>query len=526
MTNATSRKTLDYARLREPGSRVLRDWNAQRAAQKADSQAAAAFAAMQRSFQGGGVDRLTQSWLPANTAINVDLEAQLPLLRARSRALWANTAFGKRFATLAENGIVGPHGFALECSVKRPDGTLDDEINNAVEAGFLRWKKATTADIAGRLDFDSQCRLIIKMIAREGEAPVTKIRGRAAENGWGLALQVIDPDRIDHWYTQWHENGDITRMGVRYQSTGRIVGHWVLSAHPGDTRTYATAVRKFVPASDMVNLFPVERAEQLRGIPWMHPILIDSRNLAGFEEAAIIAARAGASKFAWLKQTSESAPELWSESEEGEKYGPGKIPTMDFSPGTVGTLPWGWDVGTFDGKYPSDAFDPFVNSIMHRLASGLNVAHHNLSGRMNGVNYSSARIAEMAERDCWRTLQSWFIESFLRELGRDWVWLAMLNGKITDSKGRPLDASRLAEIQDSISWVPRGWDWVDPKNETSASVEAIGAGLDSRTANLRRRGRDVLKVAAELQREKALFGDLLQPAAPSATPPQPPENTP
>lgn len=517
-------KKLDYARLREPGSRVLREWNAQRQADKANAGAIQAF---QRSFSGGGVDRLTQSWLPANTAINVDLEAQLPLLRARSRSLWANTAFGRRFGRLVEINVVGPHGFALEASVKKPDGTLDDDVNNAIEAAFVRWKKATSCDIAKRMDFDSMCRLILKMVAREGEGPVKKIRGRAADNNWGFALQTLDPDRIDHWYSQWHSNGDVTRMGVQVKTTGAIAGHWVLSAHPGDTRTYATAVREFVPASDMVNLFPVERAEQLRGIPWMHAILLDSRNLAGFEEAAIIAARAGASKFAWLKQTAESSPDLWSESEEGEKYGPGKVPTMDFSPGTMGTLPYGWDVGTFDGKYPSDAFDPFVNAVMHRLASGLDVAHHNLSGRMNGVNYSSARIAEMAERDVWRVLQDWFIEAFLRELGREWLWLAMLNGQIKDSKGRPLDASRIPEFQDALSWVPRGWDWVDPKNETDASVTAIESGLDSRTANLRRRGRDVLKVAAELRREKELFADLLTPAKPAASPaPQPSEQQP
>jgi len=515
--SAPPRKTLDYARLREPGSRVLREWNAQRQAAKAGATSGPQF----RAFTGGGVDRLTQSWVPANTAINVDLEAQLPLLRARSRSLWANTAFGRRFARLIEINVVGPHGFALEATVKRKDGTLDEDINTAIETAFTRWKKALTCDIAGRMDFDSMCRLILKMVAREGECPVRKVRGRNI-NKWGLALQVLDPDRIDHWFSTLNTNGDITRMGVQVQPTGRISGHWVLSAHPGDTRTYATATREFVPSSDMVNLFPVERAEQLRGIPWMHAILIDSRNLAGFEEAALIAARAGASKFGWLKQTAESAPDLWDESENGKNLGAAQVPTLDFSPGTMGTLPWGWDVGTFDAKYPESAFDPFVTAVMHRLASGLDVAHHNLSGNMTGVNYSSARIAEMAERDVWRTLQAWFIESFLRELGREWLWLALLNGQITLPNGKPLDANRLAEFQESLSWVPRGWDWVDPKNETASSVEAIDNGLDSRTANLRRRGRDVLKVAAELKREKELFAGLFNPPPAAAAAPVPP----
>jgi len=51
-----------------------------------------------------------------------------------------------------------------------------------------------------------------------------------------------------------------------------------------------------VPASDVFHLFVPERAEQLRGYTWLHAVLMRAQMLQGYEEAALVAARVGATR--------------------------------------------------------------------------------------------------------------------------------------------------------------------------------------------------------------------------------------
>lgn len=72
------------------GSRVLREWNAARALEKAlhdrgrKGMRAATFAA--QGFAGAAIDRLTASLQQWSGSINADLDRSLVILRARARA--------------------------------------------------------------------------------------------------------------------------------------------------------------------------------------------------------------------------------------------------------------------------------------------------------------------------------------------------------------------------------------------------------------------------------------------------------
>jgi capsid protein len=75
---------------------------------------------------------------------------------------------------------------------------------------------------------------------------------------------------------------------------------------------------------------------------------------------------------------------------------------------------------------------------------------------------------------------------------------------------------------DAPRFVPRGWQWVDPLKEVAAVEKAVGLGIASRTATVAAQGGDFAETVAELQAEKALMGDLMQPASPPPAPPAPP----
>jgi lambda family phage portal protein len=163
------------------------------------------------------------------------------------------------------------------------------------------------------------------------------------------------------------------------------------------------------------------------------------------------------------------------------------------------------DFKQFDPKYPHGAYKPFVDAIKLDLAAGLDVANHNLSGDMTGVNYSSARIAELQERDTWRAVQGWMINHFMQHIADRWLNLSLLAGAITMENGSALPAAKVDKFLAGIKFVPRGWDWVDPKNEIGAAVEAIGEGLTTRTKVVASKGGDFEENIIELAMEEELI---------------------
>ncbi len=497
------------------GSRILNTWLAGR---KADRAAQAGGAGRYgRAYVGAKTDLTTINWLTANTSINADLQAALPTLRARSRDLCANTPLGRRFLTLVRNNVVGPHGLRFQSMAMRAGGDLDTRTNDAIEAWFADWSRKEHCDIAQRRSFPALCRGIVAAVARDGEALVRKVRGTDA-GPHGFALQWLEADRLDHGYHDTLRNGNAVRMGVETDTRGRHVAYHVLTYHPGED-VYGgkpRATRERVPASDMLLVMTAERAEQVRGVPWMHAVLIDAKMLAGFEEAAVVAARAGASKFGWLKQT-EPGDASGNAVPDFDEVTSGGGAAMNFEAGSIGTIPFGWDFGSFNPDYPSQAFDPFVKAVMHRHAAGLDVAHHNLSGRMDGVNYSSARIAELNERDGWTTLQQWFIDELVAPVAAEALMFALLNGRVTTAGGAVLPAENFERYRKAMVFEGRGWDWVDPRNEVESNAKAIETGLDSRTAIAARQGRNFEDVVKNLKREREMLAAAgLLPAAPAA----------
>jgi len=84
-----------------------------------------------------------------------------------------------------------------------------------------------------------------------------------------------------------------------------------------------------------------------------------------------------------------------------------------------------------------------------------------------------------------------------------WMDTAVLSGALV----LPDYELRRADHLD-CSWLPPRWDWVDPLKDIRAEINAIKAGLKSRTQAIAERGYDAAMVDAEIagdrQREAAL----------------------
>lgn len=472
-------------------------------------------------FAGAQISRLTSSLANWSGSINADNDMALPILRSRARALAANNEHGKRFLSLVATNVVGRRNPKLQVRAMKDQRdpnkptTLDKSANDTIEIHWERWGR--TADLSGRhRSLYQLMRTIIKGVARDGEALVRIVRNRRLP--YGMALQLLEADRLDDSINRRLDSGATVRQGVEIDATGRAVAYYVKTAHPGENYMTITAGVERVPAAEMLHLFLTERAEQVRGVTWFHAVILRGSIIHKFEESAVIAAHIGASKIAALERA-DDAPDAAAMMADGRTS---SGLSMSVEAGEMFELPPGYKLNSWNPDYPHQNFESFLKACLRGLAAGFDVAAHNLTGDMTEVNYSSARIAELAERETWMALQDWFIESFCLPIYEEWLAGALLTGAVTfDISGKSLPADKLDKFRQASRFQGRRWSWVDPLKEADANEKQLNNKLTSRTRLAAEQGEEFDDILDELAQENAAIKAAgLQP--PPASAPKPP----
>lgn len=506
---------------------ALRQWNIDRARAKAI--AAAQQRGMKRdwwsatvglnnsTFAGGGMSRLTASLAQWSGSANADLDGTLTIMRARARQMANNNEFARRFLSMVATNVIGHAGPVLQVRAKTTNGSLDKAANDAVELRWVAW--GDTADAGGRMTLSQLQRVAVKAVARDGEALIRIVRDRRLPGG--IQLQLLESDRLDERINQRLDNGNAVRMGVEVDSMLRPVAYYIRSRHPGEMSVVGgQTVTERVDARDVYHLYLPERAEQVRGYTWFHAVLMRIAMLHGYEEAAVVAARVGAAKMGVFQRTAEAADSLNQVADSTSDGTATGTLQMNAEAGEFFELPPGYTLESWDPEYPHANFESFIKQCMRGVAAGLDVATHNLSGDMTDVNYSSARIAELSEREQWCVLQDWWISSFLLPFYRtDWLPTALLRGDIVfESSGKALPADRLDKFATASKFQGRRWQWVDPSKEIEAAERAIVSGLQSRTQLAASQGREFEDIVDELKAERLALEAAGLPTQPGKVP--------
>lgn len=468
------------------------------------------------AFTGAKVGRLTSSWTTTNTSIDADLWRALPALRARSRDLFQNNEYGRAFALAVRANVAGPRGFTLQNRARTADGKLDLRANDTIEQTWKRWRATRQCDVTRKLSGAEMDRLIAETVARDGEVLVRKVRGY--DNRAGYALQLLEADRLDHDYDvgSYAATGNEIRMGVELDRWGAPVAYHIRSTHPGDyTYRSARGVHyERVPATEMLHLFIPLRPEQTRGVPWAHAAMTVLHHCGDYRESAVVAARVGAAQMGFFTTPDGLPPgaDPTSAIPPGDSENGAMVQHVE--PGEFRTLAEGQTFQPFNPDYPHEQFDAFTKSTLRGTAVAFGMSYHRLTGDLEGVNYSSARIGEMSERDMWRAVQSWLIGAFYEDVFEDWLTWQLATNRLPMS---PADFNRLHQP----TFVPRAWEWVDPLKEGQGHKLSVDERFTTRSRVILSRGDDPDEVWREAEaenemlRERGLLPVTSTPAAPA-----------
>lgn len=449
-----------------------------------------------RSYSAAKVDRLTYDWITSDLSMDSELRRSLKKMRARSRELERNDDYVRNFLNQAATNVVGPSGFKLQMQIKNADGTPDKFANDVIEKAFMKWCKKGMCTMDGRLSWSDAQRLYLRSVARDGETLTRQVRGKSAGNDYGFAIQIVEPDHLDEEDFRTLANGNRVKMGVEVNGWNRPQAYYLSESHPGDTHVYYQrnqVVR--VPANDCLHGFVPDRPGQTRGIPWLVSAMTRLHMLGGYEQAELIASRVAASKMGFFEDSDDTtAPLAAADSLADEVQSDGTL-LMDAEPGTFHNLPTGKKFTSWDPQHPNGAFGGFIKAMLRGVGASVSMFYPSISGDLEGVNFSSIRHGVLMEREVWRVLQDWMVQSFLQPVFENWLEMALTTGAV------PLPLAKFDKFNAPL-FQPRGWQWVDPLKDVNASIASLGAGLTTRTQILAQQGRSFEDVLDELVREQ------------------------
>ena len=453
---------------------------------------------MRRGYAGAMVSRLTSDWMSTQASADAEIRTNLRRLRDRSREMVRNNPYARQAKRTTQINVIGT-GIKLQSQVLQLRGNKrDNRINSEIEEKWSYWVRPNACDTGGRYSFHDFEWLAAGAMCESGEALFRIIRRPFGDSKVPLALQMLESDLLDEAYQgNTLAKGNEWRNGVEVNEWGRPVRYAILTRHPGDTwfqgNPEPNRKHVFLPADDVIHLFMPERPGQNRGVPWFHSVMADAHQLQGYEEAAVIRARAGASIMGFI--TNNEGELIADDIENNQRI-------SEFEPGTFKYLSPGETVSVPDIDSPDQQFEMFVKNKVRRFASGFGCSYETLSRDFSDTNYSSSRLSLLEDREHWRVVQQYLIDNFHMRVFREWMNLAVLSGycNFPDYELRP-------ERYLSPRWMPRGWSWVDPLKEVKAYREAEQAGYMTKQQIIAYSGGDFDDNVAELAREQQLAAD-------------------
>jgi len=431
-----------------------------------------------------------ESPLKASGSLDWDLRNKIFRLRQKSRLLGLNNPLVRQYLQLLEQNVIGAKGIRLQAQVRNNDGSLNKGINDKIEAGWIDFWRDPWVD--GRMSGVAGEQLLIRTVAVDGEAFIRRIRG--SKYRYGVKLQMIDADLVDHQYNRPRgtQGENEIRLGIEVDEWGKGVAVWVWSSQPQDINTSIPRKRSRIPAEEIIHIYDPERINQTRGITWLNSIMLQADILNGYVEATLLAARTGACSMPMFKHTNQ---DLYDVAANGTTKAP--VFNIELNPGGGLTLPPGLEMQEFKPTQITTGFGEFTKENKRWMSSGLCTSYNALANDLEGVSYSSMRSGLLIERDSWKCLQQMWIDRFRSPVFEWFLTDALLVGALM------LDSRDPRKFL-AAKWVPRGWPWVDPLKDVNAAVIAIENGMGSRTGYLAEQGEDFEETCEELKEEKRI----------------------
>lgn len=434
---------------------------------------------LERKYEGASAGRRTEGWFTTGNDANTEIVGSARSLRNRSRDLVRNNPYANKGMAVIQSNVVG-RGIRGQIRV---DGNNTARKAKNLQEMWAAWSmNASACDYAGRHNFFGLQSLVMRSVAEGGEVFIRlrRTQRQFARTAAGrlvevppFQLQLLEGDFLDTGkLNQFNERtGNRVIQGIEFDpETGKRVGYHLFRSHPGSLDSIPTDrfQSEFISASNIIHVFREDRIGQVRGVPWLHPVIIRLRDFDEYEDAQLVRQKVAALWVAFLEDSDGLALD--------DTTATKCVLNEKMEPGTIEILPPGKKV-TLTSPPETRSYKEYTSVNLHSVASGLGVSYESLTGDFSEVNFSSSRMASI---EMFRNIEKW-----------RWCMLIplMLDGTMSwfmqgvELLGGNIDGAHTI-------WTPPRREMVDPTKEVPAKRNAIRAGFLTLSDAIRQEGSD------------------------------------
>ena len=412
------------------------------------------------------------TWTTTGSDINTIISSNGGELVRRSRDLVGTNGYARAARRSFVGNLVGT-------GIKPSSEVADQDLRMDIHDLWVQWGKEADAD--GQSPFAGLQSIVAKALFDAGEVFI-RLRPRRSSDGLRvpLQLQLLEPEYLDRTYNLSLPNGNQVKCGIEFNRIGQRVAYHFFKQHPGDgVSVVQDPTRTRVPARNVLHVYQVERAGQIRGLPKSIAALVKLRQLDQYDDAELMRKNVAAlfAGFITDPDGATGAPIA----NEGDPDSSNQA-VAEWEPGIMQILKPGQSV---EFSQPADVggnYEAFQRRVLLAVSSALGVPYANMTADFADANYSSQRAALLEFRRYLRQFQNnVIIHQFCRPVWERWIDAALLAGVLEG------DAS---ELRDLVNWIPPKFEWVDPLKDRKAEKLAVDAGFKSRSAVIESEGDD------------------------------------
>ena len=444
--------------------------------------------ALSGGYTGARIDKAQLSrWYPTAGSANVDTIRDLPMLRARSRDQMRNAPVALGALNTTVSHVVGT-GLSYTPAIDAEFLGLDDEQAEAwqddVKRRFNAWANSTDCDCARQLDFYGLQELGFRSYLESGDAFV--LTPRLARNGAAarLTLQLIEADRVCN-PNRAADSPDIIDGVEINPATGEMLACHVARQHPGGNLTKGNtwdrvAIRgNSTGRRNVLHIFKPLRPGQLRGVPWIAPIIEPLKQLGRWSDAELNAAVVSGLMSTFVTMDPDAFDTLYDEdAKEGIVQAASRWSGEMESGKAVNLLPGESIVSPTPGR-PNPAFDPFWSAMVRQIGMALEMPYEVLTMHFQS-SYSAARAALLMAWKSFKAKRDMLAKNLCQPVLELWLADEVAEGRISAPGFFADDVIRAAWC--AAIWTGDGPGSIDPAKEVDAAQKRVDLGISTKQA--------------------------------------------
>ena len=447
--------------------------------------------AISGAYTGARIDKAQLSrWMPTAGSANADTVRDLPMLRARSRDQMRNAPVALGALNTTVSHVVGTgltYTPAIDADFLGLDDEQAEEWQDDTKRRFKAWAESSDCDVARQLDFYGIQELAFRSFLESGDAFILTPRMARSGKSARLALQIIEADRV----CNPSRGADSVNLidGVEiYPSTGEVIAYHVARQHPGANLYGTSAANQWDRVSargnatgrrNVLAIFKPLRPGQVRGVPWISPILEPLKQLGRWSDAELNAAVVSGLMATFVKMDPEAFQGLYDEDAQGAIIETASKWSGEMESGKAINLLPGESIESPAPGRPNPAFDPFWTAMVRQIGMALEMPYEVLVMHFQS-SYSAARAALLMAWKAFRSKRDMLAKTLCQPVLELWLADEIAEGRISAPGFFTDDVVRAAWC--SAIWTGDGPGSIDPAKEVDAAQKRVDLGISTKQA--------------------------------------------